>query len=74
MLITADHGNADCMGSIEKPITAHSNNPVPLLYYGEKKINLANGSLANITPTLLNLLHIKQPGTMTAKSLVSKKT
>jgi 2,3-bisphosphoglycerate-independent phosphoglycerate mutase len=75
LLITADHGNAESMfnPSINQPHTAHTTNPVPLLYVGEKswqfKPNLS-GSLVDIAPTILALLNITPPSTMTGQSLL----
>jgi 2,3-bisphosphoglycerate-independent phosphoglycerate mutase len=72
MLITADHGNAEAMGDKSNPKTSHSVNPVPLIYYGSKQLKLQPGSLANITPTLLEIMQIKQPKDMLANSLIIK--
>ncbi len=73
-LITADHGNAEEMIDLKtnKPLSAHTTNPVPFILVAEKKYVLRKGSLSNITPTILELLNIKKPKEMTAKSLVVK--
>jgi len=72
MLVTADHGNAEQMHDPKTngPMTSHSMNPVPLIYYGKKDIELKNGGLANIAPTILNLMDIKIPKEIDSESLV----
>ena len=73
MLITADHGNIEQMIDEQtgQPHTAHTTNKVPLLYVGGNKIALAeNGSLADLAPTILNLLGVAQPKEMTGRSLI----
>jgi len=83
ILITADHGNAEVMkGSEGEPWTAHTINKVPLiLIEGEKRkipnmgneINLReNAGLADIAPTLLQLLNLPIPREMTGKSLIQE--
>ncbi len=76
-LITADHGNADRMLADDgvSPFTAHTTNPVPLLLVddAEKKAKLRSGGvLADIAPTLLDLMGEKVPAEMTGKSLIEK--
>ena len=72
-LITADHGNAEKMQDDEgKPHTAHTTNPVPVVIT-DKNIKIRNGILADITPTLLELLGLDVPKDMTAKSLIVSK-
>ena len=75
MLITADHGNADVMMDKEgNVVTAHSLNRVPLLYVGDRDIKLKKqGVLADIAPSVLDLLGIKKPADMTGESLIVKK-
>ena len=76
LLITADHGNADKMYEDEegkKPFTAHTTNPVPLILVSEKYKNRKlrdGGVLADIAPTLLEVLGENQPSEMTGKSLI----
>ena len=81
ILITADHGNAEVMkGPSGDPWTAHTTNKVPLIFIeGEKRkipnmgneINLRdNAGLADIAPTLLQLLILPIPKEMTGKSLI----
>ncbi|MBS3994559.1 MAG: 2,3-bisphosphoglycerate-independent phosphoglycerate mutase [Alkaliphilus sp.] len=72
VLLTADHGNADEMldadGNI---ITAHSTNPVPfILINAGKDYALSQGCLADIVPTMLQLMGIDQPEEMTGKSML----
>lgn len=72
-LITADHGNAEEMYDevSGQPHTQHTTLPVPLVYIGNKQIELSNGgSLADIAPSMLDLLGIKQPREMTGRSLI----
>ncbi|KGG14806.1 2,3-bisphosphoglycerate-independent phosphoglycerate mutase [Prochlorococcus sp. MIT 0602] len=81
LLITADHGNAELMeGPDGEPWTAHTTNPVPvILIEGEgRKISghgnavqlREGGGLADIAPTLLQLLSLEKPDTMTGSSLI----
>ena len=83
ILITADHGNAEVMkGPTGEPWTAHTINKVPLIFIeGEKRkipnmgneINLRdNAGLADIAPTLLQLLNLPIPREMTGKSLIKE--
>ncbi|WP_224449161.1 2,3-bisphosphoglycerate-independent phosphoglycerate mutase [Haloprofundus salilacus] len=74
-LVTADHGNADDMGTPSAPHTAHTYNPVPLVYLspagddGGKRIR-DGGSLCDLAPTLLSLIGVDQPPEMTGESLL----
>jgi 2,3-bisphosphoglycerate-independent phosphoglycerate mutase len=71
-LITADHGNAEYMydKKIQQPHTAHTSEPVPLLYVGRPAQNLqTTGCLSDIAPTLLSLMGIAIPKEMTGKVL-----
>ena len=69
--ITADHGNLEKMAESDgSPNTAHTTNPVPFILVSEEKHKLHNGILADIAPTLLQLLNIKQPAAMTGKTLI----
>jgi 2,3-bisphosphoglycerate-independent phosphoglycerate mutase len=81
LLVTADHGNAELMqGTDGRPWTAHTTNPVPvILVEGEKRklpghgnaVELrSGGGLADIAPTLLEILGLPQPARMTGESLV----
>ncbi len=73
-LITADHGNAEQMLDYEtgQPHTAHTTNPVPLLVADEARrgIRLAEGGLADVAPTILDLVGADQPKSMTGRSLL----
>jgi 2,3-bisphosphoglycerate-independent phosphoglycerate mutase len=71
-LVTADHGNADVMrepGSGEVH-TAHSTNPVPFIVSGRPGGRVRKGILADVAPTVLDLLKIAVPREMTGKSLL----
>ena len=69
-LVTADHGNADCMIAPDGgPHTAHTTNPVPLIVCGAE-VKLRPGRLADIAPTILALMGLKQPKEMTGVSLI----
>ena len=76
MFICADHGNAEKMVDYEtgKPHTAHTTNPVPfILVNGEADWKLREGGcLADIAPTLLEIMGLEQPAEMTGKSLLIK--
>ena len=70
--ICADHGNLEKMAESDgEPNTAHTTNPVPFLLIGKEKHELHQGILADIAPTMLELLHIPQPKAMTGKSLIN---
>lgn len=69
--ITADHGNLEKMAESDgSPNTAHTTNPVPFILVSKEQYKLHNGILADIAPTLLQLLNIKQPAAMTGKTLI----
>jgi 2,3-bisphosphoglycerate-independent phosphoglycerate mutase len=73
LLITADHGNAEQMADPDtgKPHTAHTTNPVPFLYIGNRSVTMADtGALEDIAPTLLHLMGLPQPDEMTGHALV----
>lgn len=72
ILLTADHGNADCMtDEAGNTVTAHSLFPVPLVHIaGEPKELSDGGKLCDIAPTLLDLMGLKKPAEMTGRSLV----
>ncbi|QJB57865.1 2,3-bisphosphoglycerate-independent phosphoglycerate mutase [Pseudodesulfovibrio sp. zrk46] len=75
VLLTADHGNAEQMIAEDgSPHTAHSTNPVPLIYIEEgcEKSNLKEGILGDIAPTILGLWGFTQPDAMTGKNLITK--
>lgn len=70
VLITGDHGNAEQMVDPEtgESFTAHTPNPVPLIITTECEVR--SGILADIAPTILDLLRIKKPEEMTGESLI----
>ncbi len=72
LIITSDHGNSDEMLDKDgNPITKHSTNPVPLvLINAAKEYELQEGNLADIAPTLLQLMEIAKPEEMTGNSLL----
>ena len=76
MLITADHGNAEDMHNhdTDQPHTAHSCNPVPLVLvdarYANTNIALERGSLADLAPSVLELMGLAQPAAMTGTSRI----
>jgi 2,3-bisphosphoglycerate-independent phosphoglycerate mutase len=72
LLITADHGNVEQMAdpASGQPHTAHTTNPVPFLFRGRAIEGIENGSLRDLAPTLLALLDLPQPETMTGHSLL----
>ena len=74
MLVTADHGNCEMMRDPETggPHTSHTTNPVPLLLVGGGNASLAEGRLADLAPTLLELMGLQKPAEMTGMSLLRK--
>lgn len=73
MLISADHGNIECMlDENHKPHTSHTTNPVPLILIKKDtaNIHLKNGNLSDIAPTILALLKIPKALEMTGKNLI----
>lgn len=77
MFICADHGNAEQLVDYEtgEPFTAHTTNPVPfiLVNYDESYTLREGGCLADIAPTLIEIMGMTQPAEMTGKSLLIKK-
>ncbi|MDB2243563.1 2,3-bisphosphoglycerate-independent phosphoglycerate mutase [Halorubrum ezzemoulense] len=77
-VVTADHGNADDMGTADDPHTAHTYNSVPFVYLtpdgddGAKRVR-EGGSLCDIAPTLLDLMERDRPDEMTGESLLERK-
>ncbi|WP_312651022.1 2,3-bisphosphoglycerate-independent phosphoglycerate mutase [Aminipila sp.] len=72
ILLTADHGNADCMLNEKgEVVTAHSLNDVPLVHISKEPVKLKDGGiLADIAPTMLDLMGIAIPDEMTGQSLI----
>ena len=77
MIICADHGNAEQLVDYETgaPFTAHTTNPVPfILVNADPKYTLAEGGcLADLVPTMIELMGMEQPAEMTGKSLLRTK-
>ncbi len=74
MIVTADHGNCETMIAPETggPHTAHTTNPVPvILLGGPARARLRDGRLADLAPTLLQLMGLPQPPEMTGQSLIA---
>ncbi|MBP8822724.1 MAG: 2,3-bisphosphoglycerate-independent phosphoglycerate mutase [Flavobacteriales bacterium] len=70
-IIIADHGNADkAINPDGSPHTAHTLNPVPVLLVADRHVQLRDGVLADVAPTLLELLGVAQPTEMTGRSLL----
>ncbi len=72
-LITADHGNAEMMRNPEtqQAHTAHTSNPVPLIYIGREHCEIENtGSLSDLAPTILYLMDLKIPAEMNGQALI----
>ncbi|MBN8936195.1 MAG: 2,3-bisphosphoglycerate-independent phosphoglycerate mutase [Rhizobiales bacterium] len=74
LLATADHGNCEMMRdpATGGPHTAHTTNPVPVLLTGGGGAKLADGRLADLAPTLLELMDLPKPKEMTGASLLRK--
>jgi len=72
VLITADHGNAEQMVDYESggPFTAHTTNDVPLIGIGLGDRKLKEGRLADLAPTMLELMGLEKPAEMTGQSLL----
>jgi 2,3-bisphosphoglycerate-independent phosphoglycerate mutase len=72
LLVTADHGNCELMRdpATGGPHTAHTTNPVPVLLMGGHAAALKDGRLADVAPTLLELMGLQQPREMTGTSLI----
>lgn len=76
LVISADHGNAECMFDPEtkQQHTAHTSYPVPFLYIGNQAVHVMReyGSLIDIAPTMLYLLDLPIPSEMQGKSLLTR--
>ncbi len=76
VLITADHGNAELMRTVStkmnrgSPHTAHTTNPVPLIYIGRPAEMVNSGSLTDLAPTMLSLMGLEIPPEMDGTPLV----
>lgn len=70
-IIIADHGNADFVINKDgTPNTAHSLNPVPFIYIGNKNAKVENGRLADVAPSLLHIMGLPQPADMDGHNLI----
>ncbi len=74
VIITADHGNADCLIDPETkaPFTAHTTNPVPMILIGAGNVKLKMGRLCDLCPTMIDLMGLEKPEQMTGVSLIVK--
>jgi len=75
LLITADHGNCEYMRNPDgSPNTAHTTNLVEIIYVADDALSkkMRDGILADVAPTLLEMLRLDQPEQMTGKSLLAK--
>ena len=73
-ILIADHGNADnAVNQDGSPNTAHFLNPVPCIVVDDRVAKVKNGILADVAPTILDLMGMPQPAEMTGKSLVEYK-
>jgi len=74
VLLTADHGNAEQMLDDDgEPFTAHTSNPVPLAYIGGPEgVKIKEGILADIAPTMLDILGLDKPEAMSGSSLLER--
>ncbi len=75
LLVTADHGNAEMMRDPEtgEPHTAHTTFDVPIIVVGAREpLKLAKGRLADVAPTLLDLMGVEKPPEMAGHSLIEK--
>lgn len=72
LLITADHGNAEQMIDYKtgEPHTAHTTNPVPLILVGMENTKLREGKLADLAPTMLQIMGLEKPEEMTGESII----
>jgi 2,3-bisphosphoglycerate-independent phosphoglycerate mutase len=71
-IVIADHGNADfAVNDDGTPNTAHTTNPVPVWLVSERRKSLQSGILADVAPTILDLMGIKKPDQMTGHSLLT---
>jgi 2,3-bisphosphoglycerate-independent phosphoglycerate mutase len=74
LLITADHGNCELMKDPETggPHTSHTTNPVPVILMGGGAKSIREGRLADLAPTLLDLMGLPQPEEMTGHSIITR--
>ena len=74
LLITADHGNAEQMIDYKtgEPHTAHTTNPVPLILIGMEDVKLKEGKLADLAPTMLDIMGLEKPEEMIGETLIER--
>ena len=74
LMITADHGNCEQMIDYKtgEPHTAHTTNPVPLMLVGMDNAKLKEGKLADLAPTMLEIMGLDKPEEMTGESIIVK--
>ena len=74
LIITADHGNIEQMIDYKtgEPHTAHTINPVPLILVGMENVKLREGILADLAPTMLDIMNLEKPKEMTGESIIIK--
>lgn len=74
LLITADHGNIEQMidETTGEPHTAHTTNVVPFILVGKDDVTLKEGKLADLAPTMLDIMELEKPIEMTGESLIEK--
>ena len=74
LIITADHGNAEQMidNKTGEPHTAHTTNPMPIILIGMENIELKQGKLADIAPTMLDIMGLEKPKEMTGNSIIKR--
>lgn len=71
LIVIADHGNADfSINGDGTPNTQHSLNPVPIVWITQEQLQLKNGILADVAPTILDRMGVNPPKEMTGKSLI----
>ena len=71
VVVIADHGNADLARNGDgTPHTAHTTNPVPIWVHGSEETKVSDGILADVAPTILQLMGLNQPAEMTGRSLL----
>ena len=71
VVVIADHGNADLARNTDgTPHTAHTTNPVPIWVHGPEGTTVSDGILADVAPTILQLMGLNQPAEMTGRSLL----
>ena len=75
LIITADHGNCEQMIDYKtgEPHTAHTTNPVPVILVGMENAKLKEGKLADLAPTMLDIMNLQKPEEMTGESIIVEK-